>query len=94
MTPAQALETAIKAEPEEIGGLPADAELMGKPGTVSATDYGRDPIPGVFAGSSQFSMTVARDVAGLGRVNVHVPRMGYSVAPIQGALGGVPTARQ
>ena len=83
MTPEQALGVARVAQPAELDALPGDAALMGRAVTLAATDYGRDPIPGIFAGSTHFSMSVARDVAGLGRVNVHVPRLGYSVTPVQ-----------
>ena len=81
LSPAEALEIARNAEPEEIGTLPADAGLSGKPVILAATDYGRDPIAGNFAGSTNFGLTVARNEPGLGQVNVHVPRLGYSVVP-------------
>lgn len=78
-TAASALEVAANAEPDAIAALPGDAHFAGKTVTLAATDYGRDPIVGSFAGSSHISLTVSREVAGLGRVNVHVPRLGYSV---------------
>ncbi|MFM5949725.1 MAG: glutathione S-transferase family protein [Novosphingobium sp.] len=81
LTPAEALEVASNAEPLEIGALAADADLKGQTISLAATDYGRDPIVGIFAGSTQYSFTVAREVPGLGRVNVHVPRLGYSITP-------------
>ncbi len=75
----EALDAARGAQPAPLGVLPGDAALLGQPVALAATDYGRDPIAGRFAGSSHFSVTVARDVDGLGRINVHVPRLGYSV---------------
>ena len=57
----------------------ADAGLIGKTVSLAATDYGRDHIIGTLAGSSHYSLTVARNVPGLGRINVHVPRLGYSL---------------
>lgn len=81
LAPTEALEIAATAQPEVIGTLPADAAMSGKTVSLAATDYGRDPIVGTFAGSTQFSLTVARNVPGLGDVNVHVPRLGYSVTP-------------
>lgn len=78
MTPAQALAEAADAQPDAASTLPSDAAFEGKLITLAATDYGRDPITGMFAGSTQFSMAVARDVPGLGQINVHVPRLGYS----------------
>lgn len=79
MTPADALDISRDAEPEAIDTEPSDAGLIGKGVALAATDYGRDPIVGMFAGSSHFSLSVQRNVPGLGRINVHVPRLGYSV---------------
>jgi glutathione S-transferase len=79
MTPAEAIETAATAQPGETGMLPADADLRGRTISLAATDYGRDPIIGTFAGSTQYSLTVARNDPDIGQVNVHVPRLGYSV---------------
>ena len=80
LTPAEALEIAATAQPQETSTLTADAAVTNKTVSLAATDYGRDPIVGTFAGSTQYSLTVARNVPGLGQVNVHVPRLGYSVA--------------
>lgn len=77
---AQALEVAKTSEPEASAILASDADLAGKTVRVAATDYGRDPIIGAFAGSTPYSLTVARDVEGLGQIKVHVPRLGYSLA--------------
>jgi glutathione S-transferase len=81
LTPADALEIATTAQPIEIGMLTSDADMTGKTVSLAATDYGRDPIIGTFAGSTQYSLSVARYVPGMGQVNVHVPRLGYSVTP-------------
>jgi glutathione S-transferase len=79
MAPAQALDIAATAQPDEPEWLDADAGLIGKTVSLAATDYGRDHIIGTLAGSSHYSLTVARNVPGLGRINVHVPRLGYSL---------------
>lgn len=81
LTAAEALTIAADAQPQEAGTLPGDADLQGKSVSLAATDYGRDPIIGTLVGSTQYSLTVARDVPGLGRVHVHVPRLGYSMTP-------------
>lgn len=81
LTPAQALETATNSQPQAIDTLAADSELSGKAVSLAATDYGRDPIVGTFAGSTQYSLTVTRNEPKIGKVNVHVPRLGYSVTP-------------
>lgn len=81
LTPAEALQIASDAQPQDIGTLPGDAEIQGKTVRLAATDYGKDPIVGILVGSTQYSLTVARDVPGMGRIHVHVPRLGYSMMP-------------
>ena len=46
---------------------PADAAGTTVSVRLAATDYGRDPITGVLVGTTPYSLTVARDVEGLGR---------------------------
>ena len=79
--PAEALAIAAASQPDATGCLARDAALLGQQVALAATDYGRDPIVGTLAGSTQFSLSVAREVPGLGQINVHVPRLGYSVSP-------------
>ncbi len=81
LAPSEALAIAAAAEPEAVPALESDASLIGQTVSLAATDYGRDPITGTLVGSSQFSLTVARDLPDLGRINVHVPRLGYSLTP-------------
>lgn len=81
LSPKQALETAANSEPQELDVLASDSDLSGKTVSLAATDYGRDPITGIFAGSTQYSLAVVRNEPGVGKINVHVPRLGYSVAP-------------
>lgn len=80
MTRSQALDVARASTPEASSILESDADLTGKTVRLAATDYGRDPITGVLVGSTPYSLTVAREVEGLGRINVHTPRLGYSLA--------------
>ena len=77
---AEALEVAKTSEPEAAAILASDADLAGKTVRVAATDYGRDPITGAFVGSTPYSLTVARNIPDLGQINVHVPRLGYSLS--------------
>jgi glutathione S-transferase len=81
MAPAEALNIVAAADPEATETLASDASLVGQSVSLAATDYGRDPIAGTLVGSTQFSLTVAREVPELGRINVHVPRLGYSLTP-------------
>lgn len=80
LSPAEALEAAGAAQPVAVETLAADAAMQGKLVSLAATDYGRDPIVGTFAGSTQYSLTVAREVPELGKVHVHVPRLGYAIS--------------
>ena len=80
MTPQEALSVAAAAQPETLGVQPEETALVGQPVAIAATDYGRDPITGTLAGSTRFSLAVARTVPGLGAVTVHVPRLGYTLS--------------
>jgi hypothetical protein len=51
--------------------------------TVSADDYGRDPIAGVLVGSSDHHVAIRREDALTGTIVVHFPRIGYILAPAQ-----------
>lgn len=82
LSPEQALETAANSEPEEINVLASDTGLSGKAVSLAATDYGRDPITGILVGSTHYSLTVVRNEPEVGKVNVHVPRLGYSITPV------------
>lgn len=79
MTPADALAMAKASDPVSLDILPSDEALRGRTVALSATDYGRDPIVGVFAGSTHYSLSVMREDPELGVIAVHVPRLGYSV---------------
>lgn len=81
MTPDAALAIARDHMPEALEVLDSDKALAGQWVTVSATDYGRDPVTGTLAGSTPFSLTVRREDAALGTIQVHVPRLGYAVSP-------------
>ena len=79
MAPADALAMAKASDPVSLDILPSDEALRGRTVALSATDYGRDPIVGIFAGSTHSSLTVLREDPELGAIAVHVPRLGYSV---------------
>ena len=82
MTPSDALAVAKAAKPIALDTLPGDAPMLGKQVTLAAADYGRDPISGIFAGSTHYSLSVVRDEAELGAIAVHVPRLGYSITVV------------
>jgi glutathione S-transferase len=79
VSPAEALEQAKVALPAPGSVAAEDADLAGKPVTVFADDYGRDPISGTLWSSSPFHFGVARTDPALGDVVVHVPRIGFGL---------------
>ena len=79
MTPADALAMAKASDSVPLDILLSDEALRGRTVALSATDYGRDPIVGVFRGSTHYSLSVMREDPELGAIAVHVPRLGYSV---------------
>jgi glutathione S-transferase len=82
MTAEQALEVARQAQP---AALPSEAFTdpngfaLGEQVTISAVDYGVDPVQGelVYAGTEQ--LTLKRSDDRLGDVHVHFPRVGFRV---------------
>jgi glutathione S-transferase len=82
MTGAEALDVARGTDPEPSPWAVADvtAPAAGSAVTVSADDYGRDPIAGTLVAATLERVTIARDDPQVGRVNVHFPRAGYVLA--------------
>jgi glutathione S-transferase len=82
MSGADALAAAKAAEPEAPPTGPADATApaAGAAVTVSADDYGRDPIAGTLVAATLERVTIAREDPAVGRVHVHFPRAGYVLA--------------
>ena len=74
-----ALKIARTSEPLASTIAPQDAELEGAQVTVAADDYGRDPVRGVFVGSSDHHVAIRREDALAGQVVVHFPRIGFVV---------------
>ncbi|OWK31109.1 glutathione S-transferase family protein [Sphingomonas dokdonensis] len=77
----EAIAAAHDASPDEATVLPEDAALAGAPVSVSATDYGRDPIRGTLVGSTLHQWSIAREDSRAGAVVVHVPRLTFALAP-------------
>lgn len=75
----EALDVARRSSPLESSVAEQDAALAGKEVTVSADDYGRDPVTGVLVGSSAHHVSIQREVDDLGAVVVHFPRIGFAV---------------
>jgi glutathione S-transferase len=50
-----------------------------EPVTVSATDYGADPVAGLLAGISEQEVIVRRRDERAGTVHVHFPRIGFQI---------------
>lgn len=80
---AEALAVAARHEPAPASAHDAADALGLNPGeavTVSADDYGRDPIPGALVALNPERVTIARETSELGRLHIHFPRIGYLVA--------------
>lgn len=83
MTGAEALEAAKVATPAKATGHDAVDPSGLAPGaavTVSADDYGRDPIEGRLVVANAERIVIARESAELGVTHAHFPRVGYLLA--------------
>ncbi len=49
----------------------------GEPAIVMADDYGRDPLNGKLVAANQDRVIIERTDPVLGRLHLHVPRMGF-----------------
>jgi glutathione S-transferase len=82
MTGAEALEIARTSTPATRTDHDVNdplARALGAPVTVSADDYGRDPVAGTLVAATPERVVIAREDADLGALNVHFPRVGYVV---------------
>ncbi|WBH17635.1 glutathione S-transferase family protein [Sphingomonas radiodurans] len=79
MSREDAVAAAADATPEPGEVAPADTALAGREVTVSATDYGRDPITGTLVGSSPHHVAIRREDPRAGAVVVHLPRIGFAI---------------
>ncbi len=78
-----ALEIAREAAPEASPGADEHDPNGLRPGmrvTVSADDYGRDPIAGDIVFSNAHEIAIRRTDPQVGDVVVHFPRAGFNVA--------------
>ncbi|MGN6516874.1 MAG: glutathione S-transferase family protein [Rhizomicrobium sp.] len=85
MKPEEAVAIAKAATSDaEMDGDPADPRGL-TPGmrvTVSADDYGRDPVSGTILFSNAHEIAIARSEDDVGDVVVHFPRAGFTVAKV------------
>ena len=83
--PKEALAIAKTAEPTAQRGTdPHDPRglIAGDTVTVSADDYGRDPIAGEIIFSNAHEIAILRNDPAVGSIAVHFPRAGFMVAKI------------
>jgi glutathione S-transferase len=80
LTPAQALDIAAAAEPSVVQAAGGAGFEPGAPVIVSADDYGRDPIAGALVAVDDRRIVIERNDPRVGRINLHIPRMGYVLA--------------
>jgi glutathione S-transferase len=88
MLSTEALAAARGATPETTVQRDIDDPNHREPGTkvsVCPDDTGRDPVVGLIVGSSVDEIVIARedDAAGIARLHVHFPRMGFGVRRMQ-----------
>ncbi|MGB5484035.1 glutathione S-transferase family protein [Parasphingorhabdus sp.] len=79
MSREDALDIARTSQPMAGTVADRDADLLGKPVSVAADDYGRDGVNGLFVGSSEHHISISREDPHAGQVVVHFPRVGFSV---------------
>ena len=75
-----ALDIARDSDPGPALAHDANDTLGLEPGAaviVMADDYGRDAIVGTLVAANAERVVIARDVEGLGRLNLHFPRTGF-----------------
>lgn len=76
----EAIAVAAAAEPAPAAGVAAGLGFEpGQPVTVSAIDYGADPVDGTLVGLTLDEAVIARDDDRAGRVHVHFPRHGFTI---------------
>jgi len=83
MTADQALRAARDAQSEapwQAAWPAADDERIGRTMTLSADDYGRDPVSGTVSTLSDRHVTLTREAPGVGTVRVHFPKVGYELS--------------
>ncbi|SDS88685.1 Glutathione S-transferase [Halopseudomonas xinjiangensis] len=82
MDAAEAIEVARAATPEplrETSFVSPGGFSKGSAVTVSAVDYGTDPVKGEWVYEDQEEIIIARDDERAGRVHVHFPRYGFRI---------------
>jgi glutathione S-transferase len=82
MTPAEAIAVAKAATSDAKEAVDAHDPRGRKPGdkvTVSADDYGRDPIAGALVFANPHEIAIRRSAPEVGEVVVHFPRAGFNV---------------
>ncbi len=80
ITPADALAVAKASEPNiTVPHDPDDPSGIepGEPAVVMADDYGREPLAGTLVAANQERVIIARTDPALGRLHLHVPRVGF-----------------
>jgi glutathione S-transferase len=76
---AEAIELARASRPQPMQVEPGLGFEAGQPVTVTPYDYARDAVAGTLVGLSCRTVTVAREDERAGRVQVHFPRIRYTL---------------
>ncbi len=86
LSAADAIAIAKAATPAPLPSTPAvavEGVQVGEQVTVSATDYGVDPVAGVLLYADSEELIISREDSLAGLVHVHFPRMGFKVEGVK-----------
>jgi glutathione S-transferase len=79
ISPENALDIAKKALPRAIPNSMRQDENVGRLVQISPSDYGLIAVEGMLVGADSERLILARQSEGLGEVNIHFPRHGYTL---------------
>ncbi|SDW81474.1 glutathione S-transferase family protein [Marinobacter mobilis] len=82
LTSGQALAMATDAEPRPIPHDWRHGRLVGREVSIAPSDYGQAPTGGVLVGHGPECWVLERQEAMLGRLHVHLPTAGYTLAEL------------
>lgn len=72
-----ALEIARKSAPRKIPAEHQADASIGKPVSISPSDYAQDPTTGILVGVTSTQWILAREQANVGTLHVHFPKTGF-----------------
>ncbi|SFL92017.1 glutathione S-transferase family protein [Marinobacter zhejiangensis] len=82
LTAEQALAFASEAEPEAVPHDWRRGRLIGREVSIAPSDYAQEPTYGVLVAEGPDQWILERNQDDLGRLHVHLPSHGYTLAPV------------